>query len=68
MVNDMQDLTAYVNIKQGTNSDMRFSRGNTLPQVTMPFGMNAFSLQTTSREDAWHGIITPRTSTAKAFA
>ena len=36
----------YVNIKMGTNSTMRFSRGNTLPLVQLPFGMASFSLQT----------------------
>ena len=36
----------YVNIKMGTNSTMKFSRGNTLPLVQLPFAMASFSLQT----------------------
>lgn len=51
---DMKDLTAYVHIKQGTGSNPRFSVGNSLPLVTAPFGMNAFALQTTSRDGAWY--------------
>lgn len=50
----MKDYTAYVNIKQGTDSSLRFSRGNTLPLVAWPFGMNAFALQTTSQAGAWY--------------
>lgn len=36
----------YVNIKQGTKSEPRFSHGNTLPLVQLPFGMTAFAPQT----------------------
>ena len=36
----------YVNIKMGTKSTMRFSTGNSLPLVQVPFGMASFSLQT----------------------
>lgn len=36
----------YVNIRQGSHSDVRFSHGNTLPLVQMPFGMIAFAPQT----------------------
>ena len=36
----------YVNIKMGTNSTMRFSRGNTLPLTQRPFGMASFCPQT----------------------
>ena len=36
----------YVNILQGTKSDVRFSNGNTLPMTQMPFGMIAFAPQT----------------------
>ena len=36
----------YVNIKQGTESLPRFSHGNTLPLIQMPFGMNAYAPQT----------------------
>ena len=36
----------YVNIKMGTKSHMRFSTGNALPLVQLPFGMASFCLQT----------------------
>ena len=35
-----------VNIKQGTKSTHRYSNGNTLPLVQLPFAMCGFSLQT----------------------
>ncbi|RRD94439.1 glycoside hydrolase family 92 protein [Clostridiales bacterium COT073_COT-073] len=43
----------YVNIKQGSASLPRFSNGNTLPLVQMPFGMNAYTLQTESSRGNW---------------
>lgn len=49
----MIDYTAYVNIKQGTFSEPRFSTGNTLPLVSAPFGMNSFCLQTRGSADGW---------------
>ena len=36
----------YVNIKMGTDSSMRFSRGNTLPLTQLPFAMASFCPQT----------------------
>jgi len=36
----------YVNIKMGTGSTMRFSRGNTLPLTQRPFAMASFCPQT----------------------
>jgi len=44
----------YVNIKQGTRSEMRFSNGNTLPLVQMPFGFAAFAPQTNSSRGSWY--------------
>ncbi|MBQ9121417.1 MAG: GH92 family glycosyl hydrolase [Clostridia bacterium] len=44
----------YVNVKQGTRSEMRFSNGNTLPLVQMPFGFSAFAPQTNSTRGAWY--------------
>lgn len=41
----------YVNIKMGTKSHMRFSTGNTLPLIQLPFGMASFSPQTEVIED-----------------
>ncbi len=43
----------YVNIKQGTRSSSRYSNGNTLPIVQLPFGMNGFTLQTNSNRNPW---------------
>jgi predicted alpha-1,2-mannosidase len=50
----MTDFTSYVNIKQGTFSEPRFSHGNTLPLIETPFGMNAFSIQTNGSADGWY--------------
>lgn len=47
-----EDLTRYVNPLQGTNSVQSFSRGNTLPLVSRPFGMTHWSPQT-SEEERW---------------
>lgn len=43
----------YVNILQGTENSMRYSNGNTLPLVSVPFGMNGFSIQTTQNNWNW---------------
>lgn len=43
----------YVNIKQGTESVKRFSNGNTLPLVQLPFGFSSFALQTDSGRAGW---------------
>lgn len=51
--NIMIDYTEYVNIKQGTASEPRFSTGNTLPHVSAPFGMNSFCIQTKGSADGW---------------
>ena len=37
---------SYVNTKQGSKSTHRYSNGNTLPLVQLPFGMTAFAPQT----------------------
>ena len=42
-----------VNIKQGTDSVRRFSRGNTLPLVCLPNALNMFSPQTDSSRGPW---------------
>ena len=44
----------YVNIKQGTKSDMRFSCGNTLPLVQMPHGMVSFAPQSGGKTAWWY--------------
>ena len=43
----------YVNIKQGSDSENRFSNGNTLPLVQRPFGFAAFVPQCDSARGAW---------------
>ncbi|MBE7016287.1 MAG: glycoside hydrolase family 92 protein [Ruminococcaceae bacterium] len=47
------DYLKYVNIKQGTKSLKRFSKGNTLPLVQRPFGFAAFAPQTESNRGTW---------------
>ena len=44
----------YVNIKQGSFSQHRFSNGNTLPLVQLPFGMAAFAPQTADGDLRWY--------------
>lgn len=46
-------LTELVNIKQGTDSQNRFSNGNTLPLVQLPYGFAAFAPQTNSSRGNW---------------
>lgn len=43
----------YVNVKQGTKSNPRFSNGNTLPLTQLPFAMASFCAQTRGNEDSW---------------
>lgn len=47
------DLTQYVDTRQGTNSDFSFSHGNTYPAIGMPFGMHLWSPQTGRNGDGW---------------
>ena len=44
----------YVNTKQGSASVRRFSNGNTLPLVQLPFGMAAFCPQTSDGNIRWY--------------
>ncbi len=44
----------YVNTKQGSKSVHRFSNGNTLPLVQLPFGMAAFAPQTVEDNIRWY--------------
>lgn len=46
-------LIDLVNIKQGTDSYQRFSSGNTLPLVQLPYGFVSFSPQTDSSRGNW---------------
>lgn len=43
-----------VNTKQGSRSVHRFSNGNTLPLVQLPFGMTAFCPQTSDGNIRWY--------------
>ena len=44
----------FVNVKQGTDSMRRFSRGNTLPLVCLPNALNMFAPQTDSSRGPWY--------------
>ena len=44
----------YVNIRHGTKSLMRYSNGNTLPLVQLPWGMAAFAVQTAGDRGNWY--------------
>ena len=44
----------YVNIRHGTKSVPRYSNGNTLPLVQLPWGMAAFAVQTASDRGNWY--------------
>lgn len=44
----------FVNTKQGSKSVHRFSNGNTLPLVQLPFGMAAFCPQTSDGNIRWY--------------
>ncbi len=44
---------SYVNTKQGSKSVHRYSSGNTLPLVQLPFGMAAFAPQT-NEDTRWY--------------
>ena len=44
----------YVNTKQGSKSVHRYSSGNTLPLVQLPFGMTAFCPQTVENNIRWY--------------
>ena len=45
-MNQPSGLLRFVNVLQGTDSHYGFSKGNTLPIVARPFGMNHWSFQT----------------------
>lgn len=45
---------SLVNTKQGSRSVHRFSNGNTLPLVQLPFGMTAFCPQTSDGNNRWY--------------
>lgn len=44
----------FVNTKQGSKSVHRYSNGNTLPLVQLPFGMTAFAPQTVENNVRWY--------------
>lgn len=49
----MNSYLFYVNIKQGTQSDPRFSAGNTLPLTQRPWAMTAFCPQNRNGGSGW---------------
>ena len=54
-------LIPYVNIKMGTKSVMRYSNGNTLPLIQLPFGMASFALQTNGASNWYYSPDYPYT-------
>lgn len=46
-------LIPFVNVKQGSQSQPRFSRGNTLPLTQLPFAMAGFTPQTDGGRGNW---------------
>lgn len=50
----MKKYLNYVNIKQGTKSEFRYSNGNTLPLVQRPFGMAHLAVQTKGGDAWWY--------------
>lgn len=58
--------TDYVNTLRGTDSTQDFSRGNTFPAVTLPFGFNFWTPVTEGNSDSW--LYKYRASTIQGFA
>ncbi len=48
-----KNYISYVNIKQGSKSNPRFSNGNTLPLVQRPFGFTSFVPQSDGAGNNW---------------
>lgn len=48
-----EDLAAYANTLQGTDSSFGLSRGNTYPATALPFGMHMWSPQTGRNGEGW---------------
>src|SRR4051794_2917682 len=46
-------LSRFVNTLRGSNSDVGYSRGNTFPGVTVPFGFNFFTPITQANSRSW---------------
>src|SRR6266508_3970582 len=46
-------LSRWVNTLRGSNSDAGYSRGNTFPGVTVPFGFNFFTPITQANSHSW---------------
>ncbi len=46
-------LSDYVNPLRGSNSSIGYSRGNTFPGVTLPFGFNFWTPVTSSNSHSW---------------
>ena len=55
----------YVNVEIGTDSSYRESNGNTLPLVQVPFGMQAYTIQTDGDKGGW--FYNPRVNYAEGI-
>ena len=56
------ELVRYVNILQGTDSDDKFSHGNTLPLVGTPWAMTDWSPRTAAAATTHDGTIDIRST------
>ncbi len=63
-MSELNGLLRHVNILQGTDSHHGFSKGNTLPLVALPFGMNHWSAQTT---DSSNWFFSPQHQTLQGI-
>jgi len=50
---ETQDLSQYVNVLMGTDSEFALSNGNTYPAIALPWGMNFWSPQTGKMGNGW---------------
>lgn len=51
--NQEEDLVRYVTTLMGTDSEFKFSNGNTYPAIARPWGMNFWSPQTGEMGSGW---------------
>lgn len=54
-----------IDTRQGTDSSGSYSHGNTLPITNVPFGMNSYVLETTTKNGSW--FFNPRHRTVEGL-
>jgi len=52
-VNQQPSLVQYANPLVGTDSEFKFSNGNTYPAIALPFGMTTWTPATSKPGDGW---------------